>query len=193
MSRRTSIEVRQKLLDVAGTLFYREGIHAVGISKVISEADVAKATLYAHFGSKEELVAAYLSKRSDEWYQWMEAGTSRVNGSPLEKILAVFDLLEQRFRSPGYRGCPFINAAAEFPPPGLVYSKIEEHRKRVRNLFTKLAVEANLSNVEYLAGSLMFIYDGAMVSAQLDERNLAASNAKLIADDLLRQAESRSN
>ena len=124
-------------MEVAGRLFYAEGIHAVGVDRVIAEAGVAKATLYAHFASKEDLVAVYLERQSAWWVAAAEerAGTG---GGRLARALAPFDILAERAASPGYRGCPFINAAAEFPEPGPVADQISRHRQRVRDTFANL-------------------------------------------------------
>ncbi|MHB1596842.1 MAG: TetR/AcrR family transcriptional regulator [Streptosporangiaceae bacterium] len=169
-------------------MFYGEGIHAVGVDRVIAESGVAKATLYAHFTSKEELVAAYLAQASDEWKQWMRTSIERAGLPPGESVLAVFDLVGERFLEPGFRGCPFINAAAEFPGPGRVTERIDAHRARVRDLFAGLARSAGATDPESLADTLTMLYDGAMISAQLDGRPAAARDAREVARGLLAAA-----
>src|SRR5579875_3011870 len=117
---------RERLVDVASRLFYAEGIRAVGVDRVIAEAGVAKATLYAHFASKDELVAAYLERQSAWWAAAVD-GRADPRGGLLARVLTPFDVLAERAASPGYRGCPFINAAAEFPGSGPVADQISRH------------------------------------------------------------------
>jgi AcrR family transcriptional regulator len=171
---------RQRLLEVAGRLFYAEGIHAVGIDRIIAEAGVAKATLYAHFSGKEELVAAYLGERSDRWASDVAARVEPLSPGSPERALAPFDLLAERVTVPGYRGCPFINAAAEFPPPGLVADRIADHRRRVRGTFEALAAEAGGAPGS-AAAELVVLYDGAMTAAHLDADPSAVTGARALA------------
>lgn len=179
---------RERVLEAASRLFYAEGIHAVGVDRLRDEAGVAKATLYAHFASKEDLVASYLERRSDEWASRTDREIARRAGSPSVAVLCVFDLLGERFRAPGYRGCPFINAAAEFPPPSRVAERVDAHRARVRALFHRLLEDAGVgrpSQPSQLVDTLAMLYDGAMVAAQLDRRLTAADEARSAAAALL--------
>src|SRR5579863_3787658 len=102
-------------METASALFYAEGIHAVGVDRVAQEADVAKATLYQQFRSKEELVAACLRQRSAHWQRHLAEPIRARAGSPGDRVARVFDLLGRGLSAPEYRGCPFINAAAEYP------------------------------------------------------------------------------
>lgn len=176
---------RERILATASRLFYSEGIHAVGIDRVIAESGVAKATLYAHFASKEELVAAYLAQASDAWETWMSTSLADTGLPPGDRVLAVFDLVGERFRAPDFRGCPFINAAAEFPGPGRVTERIEAHRARVRALFSALLRAAGSAAPDQLADTFTMLYDGAMIAAQLDARASAAQDAREVAAGLL--------
>ncbi|GAC1605023.1 MAG: TetR family transcriptional regulator [Acidimicrobiales bacterium] len=176
---------RLRLLEVAGRLFYAEGIHAVGVDRIIAEAQVAKATLYAHFSGKEELVAAYLSGRSDEWQAWIDAELPRRSDEPTGQLLAIFDLLTDRFTSPDFRGCPFINAAAEYPGPGVVADQVSAHRRRVRDVFGALLERTNLAEPAWLTETLVALYDGAIVAGQLDRSPTVASAATATAGRLL--------
>ena len=186
MQKTTTVGARDRLLEVAGRLFYAHGIHAVGVDRVIAEAGVAKATLYAHFSGKEELVAAYLRQRSAEWQVWVDSSLPALANDPADRVLGLFDLLAERLSAPGYRGCPFINAAAEYPGPGLVSEQISGHRVRVRQLFRQLVDEVGRPDSSALTETLMVLYDGAMVSAQLDANPSAAHHAQLAAQRLLR-------
>ena len=103
---------RDRLLAAANELFYEEGVHTVGIDRVIERAGVAKASLYSAFGSKDELIRAYLIARHTARQERMTRMLARYD-SPRERLLGVFDVLGESFAEPGYRGCAFINASAE--------------------------------------------------------------------------------
>ena len=175
---------RERLIQVASRLFYAEGIHAVGIDRVIAEAGVAKATLYAHFACKEDLVAQYLERQSAWWAAAVEQRVADLGGAPPSGILAAFDVLAERVADPGYRGCPFINAAAEFPRPGPVQEQVGHHRKRVRDTFSK-SIGA-LGEAPWLVDVLVALYDGAMASAYLDSDQGVVEPARRGAEVLLR-------
>lgn len=173
---------RERLVGVASRLFYAEGIHAVGVDRVIAEAGVAKATLYAHFASKDELVATYLARHSERWAAAVEeeAAASEV----LPQALAPFVVLAERAAIPTYRGCPFINAAAEFPGPGPVADQIGRHRQRVRRTFAGLLGDALQGHG--LVDMLVALYDGAMTGAYLDRDTAVVDHARDAGEKLLR-------
>lgn len=168
-------------------MFYAEGIHAVGVDRVASEADVAKATLYQHFRSKDELVAACLGLHSRNWRRQIAEPVLAGAGSPATRVARVFDLLGRGFAAPEYRGCPFINAAAEYPGrTGVVAEAIRNHRSEVRNLFKDLVVDLPLSyRRRGLPDELILLYDGALVGAEFDRGARAARVAKSAARHLL--------
>src|ERR1700742_2141338 len=103
---------RDRLLAADNELFYNEGVHTVGIDRIIEQAGVAKASLYNTYGSKDELVRAYLQLRFDARRDATMAALALVD-SPREKLLAIFDLLETTCRRPGFHGCAFVNASVE--------------------------------------------------------------------------------
>jgi len=177
---------RDRLLNVADRLFYAEGIRAVGVDRIVEESGTAKATLYAHFPSKGDLVASYLRRRCDLWCAYLLAELPNRAGEPWGRILAVFDLLGESFESADYRGCPFINASAEFADqdhPARIATA--EYRARIRRLFLDLAAEAKIEDAEGTAEAIAMLYDGAMVSAQLDGNARAAARARVAAECLL--------
>src|SRR4051794_15458573 len=103
---------RERLLAAADELFYEEGVHTVGIDRVIERAGVAKATLYNAFGSKDELIRAYLTRRHHTRQERLTRKLERYD-TPRERLLGVFDALGELFAEPGFRGCAFHNASAE--------------------------------------------------------------------------------
>src|ERR1700739_4839706 len=110
---------RDRLLEAARELFYAEGIQSVGINRVIERAGVSKDSLYSTFGSKEQLVCAYLDARHAHTLGRLRAAVDAVE-DPVGRILAVFDAQAQLFRMPDYHGCAFTAAAAEAPAGGRV-------------------------------------------------------------------------
>ena len=166
---------RERLLAAADELFYSEGVHVVGVDRVVERAGVTKATLYNTFGSKEELVRAYLEQhmhRRQERIGRILAG----NHSPKEQILAVFAEVGELLAGSAFRGCRFISAAAEARPGDASELMAGEYRTWLLTLFTDLAVAAGASDAVQLARRLLLLYDGAAVAARMDpDRELAAA------------------
>ena len=177
---------RDRVLAVASELFYADGIRAVGVERVIEEAGVAKATLYFHFKSKDDLVAAYLRERSEGWRTHVASELPRLAKSAEQKILAVFDLLEGYCADSQYRGCPFINAAAEYPDHALINQVTSAHREWIRDLFSGLAAEAGFADAAVLGRVLCQMYDGMMVGAQLDGNGAVGTITREAARAVLR-------
>ena len=180
---------RERILEVASALFYAEGIHAVGVDRVAQDSDVAKATLYQQFRSKEDLVAAYLRPRSAHWRRHVAEPVLSRAGSPADRVARVFDLLGRGLSAPDYRGCPFINAAAEYPGrEGPVARAIQSYRGEVRRLFLDLVAELPSSpRRSELVDQLVLVYDGAMISAELDWNARPQRTAKAAAIRLLEE------
>jgi AcrR family transcriptional regulator len=157
---------RRRILDTATRLFYAEGIHAVGIDRIIAEARVAKATFYNHFPSKDELVRAYIEEQD----QLGRAAIARLpERPPREMVLAIFDGIEEAARQPIYRGCPFINAAAEYPDPANpVRQAIDEHRRRFRELLRERVAAGGYPDPDRTADILVALWDGLLVSSNID-------------------------
>jgi len=175
----TTIKPRERILEVADELFYGRGLHVVGIDEIVARAGTAKATLYAHFPSKDVLIATYLSRRSEDWRRYMNEQLALRGGTPAEQIDAVFEILAESCATPGFRGCPFINATAEYPDPehpGRVVA--ESHRRWVRDLLAGLAGDAGVDNPDALAGQLVLLYDAAMVGAQFNPGGTAPESAR---------------
>lgn len=177
---------RERIVRAAGDLFYAEGIHAVGVDRVTAAAGVAKATMYQQFRSKDELVAACLQRRAERWRASVADPVLALSGSAARRVGAVFERLGKTFAAPGYRGCPFINAAAEYPgPDGPVAAAIAAHRAQVRGLFAELLAGVPAARRAALTDQLVLLYDGTMVGAQLDQGPRAARRARAAARQLL--------
>jgi AcrR family transcriptional regulator len=178
---------RERLLQAASELFYAEGIQSVGIDRVIERAGVAKASLYSTFGSKEQLVGAYLDARHAQTLGRLRAAVDTVE-DPVERILAVFDAQAQLFGTPGYHGCAFIAATAEAPTGGRVDEAAESYRRDIRALFTELAAAAGAPDPVLLASQLQLIYDGGGLAANMDQNPDIATPARAAATALIAAA-----
>jgi AcrR family transcriptional regulator len=175
---------RERLLAAATELFYEEGVHTVGIDRVIEKAGVAKASLYSTFGSKEELVRAYLAGRHASRQARVKRHVEAAD-TPRAKLLAVFDALGERCAEPRFRGCAFVLATAEGRPSGPVRRICDDSRTWQRDLFVELAHAAGAADPKRLAQQLVMLYDGATVSAYMDEDPTAATSARAMAATLL--------
>ncbi len=175
---------RDRLLAAADELFYEEGIHTVGIDRVIERAGVAKATLYNVFGSKDELIRAYLSARHVARQERIRNGLARYD-TPRERLLGVFDVLGEVFARPGFHGCAFLNASAEATAGSAVAEVSGQSRAWVRALFKDLSQAAGAADPDRLARQLVLLYDGATVAARMDHDPTAAAAARAAATVLL--------
>jgi AcrR family transcriptional regulator len=172
---------RNRLLAASDELFYRDGVHTTGIDAIIDRAGVAKGSLYYNFGSKDELVAAYLRGQHESWRKKVEELQAAVD-DPAEKILVIFDAIADYASLPEYRGCPFINAAAETPVGDAHEQATKEFRAWLRDSMRVLAGQTRVDNPDALVDALVVLYDGAITTAVMDHTSAAAANtAKRIA------------
>jgi AcrR family transcriptional regulator len=175
---------RERLLAAADDLFYREGVQSVGIDRIVREAGVAKASLYNLFGSKEELVQAYLDARHTKTREQVERALTRFR-TPRERLLGVFDAQGQLFTEPDFNGCAHMAASAEAQHGSPVEGATDRYRQWVRTMFTDLARAAGVADYEALARELHLLYDGAGISARMDRDPSAATTARAAATALL--------
>ena len=172
---KTGDAVRERILETASGLFYREGVRAVGVDLVVAEAGVAKTSLYRHFRTKDDLIAAFLEREDkDFWRTWDEV-TGRHPGDPAGELRTHMDWIGERVGRPKYRGCPQLNVAAEFPqaehPARLVATA---HKLELRRRLLDIAQGLGVDRAEALAGQLAVLINGAFVSSPI----LSASEAK---------------
>ena len=174
---------RERLLAAASELFYAEGVHTVGIDRVIERAGVAKASLYNTFGSKDELVRAYLEARHARIAARVSGHLERY-AAPRERLLGVFEAQGELFAEPGFRGCAFASATSE--AHGEVVDRAAgDYRAWVRSLLTSLAREAGAPDPDLLGRQLHMIYDGASQSARMDHDPSASAASRAAAAALL--------
>jgi AcrR family transcriptional regulator len=182
------VSARERLLAAASDLFYDEGVHTVGVDRIVERAGVAKATLYTLFGSKDGLVRAYLKARHDQTRERMTRELMARFETPRERLLGVFEVQGLSFTEPGFRGCAFVSANAESSPGISIEEVTEDYRNWVRSLFLDLAKEAGATDAEHLAQQLVLLYDGAGTSAWMDHDASVAEAASTVASALIDSA-----
>jgi AcrR family transcriptional regulator len=181
-----TIGARERILDAAYELFSRHGIHAVGIDRIIAEAEVAKATLYNHFPSKEALVVAFLQLREERWtHGWLENAVERLAATPQDRALAIFDAFDEWFRLSDFEGCAFINTLLEISDTeSAVHIAAVRHLAVLRGIFEGYAEQAGVSDPQETAYQLQILAMGAIVSAGRGDL-AAARRARPLAAALL--------
>jgi AcrR family transcriptional regulator len=179
---------RERILNAAYDLFSRRGIHAVGIDEVIDRASVAKATLYRHFATKNDLVLAVLQRREEIWtHGLIEAQSEQRGTTPEEQLLAIFDVMHDWFQlRDGYEGCSFINVLLELGADHPAGQASIAHIDHVRDIVRRRALAAGLTDVEDFASSWHILMKGAIVLAAVGDLN-AAQRAQKMALTLIEQ------
>jgi len=180
------------LVKTAMALFYRKGIHAVGINEVLKVSGIAKKTLYHHFSSKDDLILACLHYRDEMFIRWF---TQQLDAVPAGKaaLLAVFDALDSWFnnRSPAmgeFNGCFFINASAEYSrEDSLIFAACRQHKIRVREIIKTHvdSFEADEDKSRQLTDSLCLLKEGAITTAKVQAKPSAARDIKPLAAALI--------
>lgn len=171
----------------AAQLFYSEGIRAVGINRVLEEAQTPIMSLYRNFGSKEGLVEEFLVDRDEKVRALFEREIERIADTPKERVLAVFDVLGDVISASDYRGCTFINVAVEMADTEHPFVAIAvSHKKFVREAFSRYLTDAGLRETELLATQLLMLMDGVFVSAQMHrDREDTALKGRMAAEVLV--------
>ena len=159
---------RARILAAANELFYAHGIRATSADRIIEQVGITKVTFYRHFRTKSELVVAYLVQQAAAERAWMQS--VRREGDPVGSLRALAAGIGAASCRPGFRGCAFINAAAEFSDPGdPVRVTVDAHRRWMLEEFAGIAAEAGVGDVDSAARQLMILRDGAMVNGYLGE------------------------
>jgi len=175
----------ERALTTADRLFYENGYAATGINQVISEAGVAKASLYRHYPAKTDLAMAYLELRRDAWVNDLKTEIDR-HQTPRDRILAIFDFLLHWMPATDYRGCAFLNLAAEFPQhDSEIRARVRSTKQTARSYFADLALEAGLPGK---GDQIFLLFEGATVQAQVFAEDWPILAARKAAEDLLAQA-----
>lgn len=182
----TESKARVRILDTASDLFYRHGIRAVGVDTIVEESGVAKMTLYKHFASKEVLVGAVLARRGEEWIAKLRGRVEELSPEPGGRLVAVFDVLEEWFRTPDFRGCVFINSALETADREHPVSRAcLDHKRRIRSFLVELATQTGAVDPRALAEQVMLLVEGSTVGAAMWGLAEPARRAKQAAQALV--------
>jgi len=180
-------DARERILDAAYELFSRRAIRDVGIDEVIERAEVAKATLYRHFPSKDDLVIAFLGCREERWtVAWVEAEARRRGDTPEDQLLAIFELFDEWFHRDDFEACSFVNVLLEMGPAHPVGRASVRHLATIRSIVVRLAEEAGLRDPEAFARSWHILMKGSIVSAAEGDAE-AARRARSMAQLLIEQ------
>jgi AcrR family transcriptional regulator len=187
-----SARPRERILSTATELFRQEGIAAVGVNRIIAEADVAPMTLYRQFGSKDGLVAATLEQWGTGWLHFLAEATDRRGDDPSDRFEGLWDALEAWFASDGFRGSYVANAATELrsEPDHPAHAIIAAHRRALRQLLEDLAKLAGAYDAAVLAAQLQVLIDGATAAAAVDRDPAAAHGARTLAHAAITNASS---
>ncbi|MCX4460747.1 TetR/AcrR family transcriptional regulator (plasmid) [Streptomyces sp. NBC_01340] len=166
-------EARERLLSTASRLFYSEGIRGVGVDRVMAEADVARGTFYRHFDGKDDLVRAYLEATDQQIRDHITAAEKEIS-SPADFLAAVAHGIGEELCGQGFRGCPFINAAAEYPDPSsVIHQAVLRHRVWFREVLRSAFRRLGSASPEQSANSMVALRDGAMVAGYLGDAQAA--------------------
>jgi AcrR family transcriptional regulator len=180
-------EARERILATSYELFSRRGIRGVGVEEVIEQAGVAKATLYRHFASKDDLVLAFLERREQRWTrEFVEAGARERGTTPEEQLLAIFDVFDEWFRRQDFEACSFINVLLEMGAPHPAGEASVRHLENIRSIVRGLAEEAGIRDTDSFARSWHILMKGSIVSAAEGDGD-AARRAQELARLLLAQ------
>jgi AcrR family transcriptional regulator len=172
---------RDRIIETASRLFAAHGIRAVGVDRVIAESGVAKATLYSHFACKSLLVAEYLRRSDDIWRAKLRSAALAAGSDPRDQLVGAFDALSRAYDEHSFRGCGFLNAAAETEIGSEPQLAAVEHKRAVRSWLQGLAVVAGATDPEGLARQLSLLIDGALAADHLEQSGQAAEAAKAAA------------
>lgn len=182
---------REKIMSAAARLFYEQGYNSTGINQVLEEAGVAKASLYTHFGSKDELGLAYLKEASREWFAAISKTVEKA-GTPGERLLAAFDFLEQHLPRQTFRGCKFMNMLAEVDASGrALQQQVLEHKQQVRQLIAKLVAaalpEQARKQASLLSDTCYLLFEGAIIESKIHRDIWPVKAARKAVETLLQQ------
>ncbi len=181
--------VRQNIIDTASTLFYQKGYNLTGVNEIIRVAGIAKATLYNHFKSKEELCIAFLQYKNNDFLEDIKAYT-RVKKRETLQILLLFDFLKEFFNTKNFNGCWCINTISEIPKDNVIIkSEIQKQKliflNFIEDLITYNTNDLNVSEVKALAKQVYVLYEGAVAESHLHNAIWPIESAQKLCSKLL--------
>jgi len=181
------MNMRERILLTAASLFESRGIHASGVDTIIAESGIAKATLYKHFPSKNLLIVAYLRDKSDRFYEWLNSRLNSKKANSLDILVELCELVEQWIMTPEFHGLPFHIASVEFPDPTHPINQYSAVLAvELQGYLSKIAAEAGAKDPEALGQQLTILFEGAALVERLSPGIGAAKRAKNAALTLIR-------
>ncbi|MER6535722.1 TetR/AcrR family transcriptional regulator [Streptomyces sp900105755] len=168
----------ERILAAAAELFYANGLRGVGIEQVIAASGVAKSTLYVHFRTKDELVAAYLRRTDESWLAQLQGAAAGAGDDPREQLVGMFDALTDAFDRHGFFGCPFVSAAVEADLDSEARAITVQHTRRRQAWLTELSGKAGAGAPETLARHIGLLVDGALAAGRLLQDRTVVDEAK---------------
>ena len=181
---------KERILETASRLFYSQGYNSTGINQILEEAKVAKASLYQHFGSKEDVGLEYLKAARIEWFDGLEKWSGN-KSTPLQKLNACFDFLEYNLRNNDYKGCKFINMLSELADSGPAMRKqIVEHKTKLRDHLKSLvrdAIGKDSGKAEMIGDSVYLLFEGSIIESKIYKDVWPIKSAKKMIKNLLEE------
>jgi len=177
--KRETSETRQRILETADRLFYQDGVRAVGVDRIIAEAGVAKMSLYKHFPSKDDLILEVLKYHEEGVFEFFRSATERHGKKAKSRLRAFFAALREWFEKPGFRGCPFQNAAVELADPKHAGTEfVRGHKQRFSDFLRGLVEESIGKAAAKVAPAVIILVEGAIVTAVIQGAPDAADVAR---------------
>lgn len=182
---------KERILETASRLFHSQGYNNTGINQILGEANVAKASLYRHYGSKDELGVIYLKEAREQWFSGIEQWTSNKK-APVQKLSACFDFLEYALQKDDFRGCKFINMLSEIGGSSPLMSRqILEHKAKLRQYmkgFVEQALEGSGgTDADFVGDSIYLLYEGAIVESKIYRETWPVKRARKMAEMLIKK------
>ena len=180
---------RERILGAAYELFSQRGIQAVGIDAIVERSGVARQTLYRQFGSKQELVLAFLARRESLWTRgWLQLQVERRTSNPAARLMAIFDVFDEWFHTPDFEGCSFINVMLEHAGgDDPIRQASTSYLTGIREFLEELAIEAGVSDPDDFARKWHILMKGSIVAAGEGDAE-AGKRAQQVAGLLLRES-----
>jgi AcrR family transcriptional regulator len=168
---------RERLMDAASDLFYREGLHAITADRVANEAGLTKPTIYNLFGSKDALVFETLQRRGEQIRRYIEQRAAEHHG-PEEKLMEVLLVHAEMLTSDGFHGCPLVIAAVQAPESSEARELANAHKLWLHGLLAQFAKRAGMKSPDMLASSLVLVLEGAAAMSAVQPAELVVRHAR---------------
>jgi AcrR family transcriptional regulator len=185
---RRALSPKEKIDRAAYALFTRHGIRSVGVDTIVARSGVGKMTLYRHYPSKNALALAFFDRRFEVFSRGWQSAVEALRLPPREALLAIFDVLDDWYRSPGYTGCPVVKAVLESKTDGPVYAGALNYFSSVQSFLRKLATQARVRDPDALAAQWHILIWGSIIGARAKDRDVARRAKELAAAILARES-----